>query len=92
MGKRFTESAAKKAAGLARKRNQAHAKQREEMEQLEAEEASKWEEGSKRENARKLEEEQKKQEKIRAKKERDALLAAEEQQLGKGGKGKRRLK
>ncbi|CAI4500914.1 AGA_1a_G0021530.mRNA.1.CDS.1 [Saccharomyces cerevisiae] len=92
MGKRFSESAAKKAAGLARKRDQAHAKQRAQMEQLEAEEASKWEQGSRKENAKKLEEEQKRQEKARAKKERDAFLAAEEEQLGKGGKGKRKMK
>lgn len=52
MGKRFSESAAKKAAGLARKRDQAHAKQRAQMEQLEAEEASKWEQGSRKENAK----------------------------------------
>ncbi|CAI7138352.1 BEM_collapsed_G0022630.mRNA.1.CDS.1 [Saccharomyces cerevisiae] len=62
------------------------------MEQLEAEEASKWEQGSRKENAKKLEEKQKRQEKARAKKERDALLTAEEEQLGKGGKGKRKMK
>ncbi|EDZ71224.1 YJR005C-Ap-like protein [Saccharomyces cerevisiae AWRI1631] len=33
--------------------------------------------------------EQKKTEKLRAKKERDQLLAAEEEALGKGGRGKR---
>ncbi|CDO96093.1 unnamed protein product [Kluyveromyces dobzhanskii CBS 2104] len=90
MGKRFSESAAKKAEGLARKRNQEYAKIKEERLREEAEEASKWEQGANKGNPKKLLEEQKKEEKLRAKKEREALLAAEEEALGKGGKGKKR--
>ncbi|SCU85944.1 LADA_0D11012g1_1 [Lachancea dasiensis] len=88
MGKRFSESAAKKAAGNQRKKEQAQAKDRAHREVLEAEEASKWDQGSRKDNPKKLLEEQKKQEKLQAKKEREALLAAEESALGKGGKGK----
>lgn len=64
MGKRFSESAAKKAEGLARKRDQAYAKERAERERREAEEASKWEDGAKKTSSKKLLEEQKKEEKL----------------------------
>ncbi|SCU97129.1 LANO_0E15236g1_1 [Lachancea nothofagi CBS 11611] len=88
MGKRFTESAAKKIAGNQRKKEQAHAKDRAQREALEAEESSKWDEGSRKANPKKVQEEEKKQEKLRAKQEREELLAAEEEALGRGGKGK----
>lgn len=89
MGKRFSESAAKKIAGQARKRDQAAQKHRAEVEKLEAEEAAKWEEGSRKTNPKKLEEEQKRLEKLEAKKKREAQLAEEEAMLGRGGKGRR---
>ncbi|CEP62706.1 Lso2p LALA0_S06e01838g [Lachancea lanzarotensis] len=88
MGKRFSESAAKKAAGNQRKKEQAHAKEKAHRSALEAQEAAKWEQGADTGNPKKLLEEQKKQERLRAKKERDEMLAAEEASLGKGGKGK----
>lgn len=90
MGKRFTESAAKKAAGQARKREQAALKDREERAREEAAEAVKWEQGAKKLSNKKQLEDQKKEEKLRAKLERDAMLAAEEAELGKGGKGKKK--
>ncbi|AMD22813.1 HHR044Wp [Eremothecium sinecaudum] len=89
MGKRFSESAAKKLAGQARKKEQAAAKDRAERERMESEEAQKWEEGAKTPNQKKLLEMQKREEKLRAKQERESLLAAEEEALGKGGKGKK---
>ncbi|AET39752.1 uncharacterized protein Ecym_4735 [Eremothecium cymbalariae DBVPG len=89
MGKRFSESAAKKIAGQARKRDQEAAKNRAERERIEAEELLKWEEGARQPNQKKLLEEQKRQEKLQAKKERDEMLAAEEATLAKGGKGKK---
>ncbi|SCU97205.1 LAMI_0F09230g1_1 [Lachancea mirantina] len=89
MGKRFSESAPKKAAGQQRKREQAAAKDRAHREKVEAAEAAKWDEGSRKPSSKKLVEEQKRLEKLRAKEERDALLAAEEESLGKGGKGKK---
>ncbi|SCU82624.1 LAME_0C02124g1_1 [Lachancea meyersii CBS 8951] len=88
MGKRFSESAAKKVAGNQRKREQAHAKDKAHKEALEAQEAAKWEQGADKGNPKKQLEEQKRQEKLRAKKEREELLAAEEAALGKGGKGR----
>ncbi|SCU79256.1 LAFA_0B01816g1_1 [Lachancea sp. 'fantastica'] len=88
MGKRFSESAAKKAAGNQRKKEQAHAKERAHRDALEAQEAAKWEQGADKGNPKKAEEEQKKQAKLKAKRDRDELLAAEEASLGKGGKGK----
>ncbi|KAH3899105.1 uncharacterized protein SCODWIG_00601 [Saccharomycodes ludwigii] len=90
MGKRFSESAAKKAAGLARKADQARAKVRAEKEKEAAAEAAKWEEGSRKPNKKKIEEQNKLTEKLAKKQERDRLLAEEEAQLGKGGKGKRK--
>lgn len=90
MGKRFSESAAKKAEGLARKRQQANAKQRAEREKLEAEEAAKWDTGSRKPNEKKALEEQKKQEKLAAKKEREAILAAEEDDIVNESRSKRR--
>ncbi|QHS74243.1 Lso1p SPAR_J01950 [Saccharomyces paradoxus] len=87
-GKRYSETAKKVAAGRARKRRQAYEKDQLEKQQLEVQEAQKWEEGARTPNQKKLIMEQKKTEKLRAKKERDQLLAAEEEVLGKGGKGK----
>lgn len=60
-----------------------------EKQQSEAQEAQKWEQGARTPNEKKLVLEQKKAEKLRAKKEREDLLAAEEEVLGRGGKGKR---
>ncbi|CAI4044908.1 hypothetical protein SUVZ_10G1940 [Saccharomyces uvarum] len=88
-GKRYSETAKKVAAGRARKRRQAYEKDQLEKQQLEAQEAQKWEQGARTPNEKKLELEQKKAEKLRAKKEREDLLAAEEKVLGRGGKGKR---
>ena len=85
-GKRYSETAKKVAAGRARKRRQAYEKDQLEKQQLEAQG---WEEGARTPNQKKLIMEQKKTEKLRAKKERDQLLAAEEEALGKGGRGKR---
>lgn len=90
MGKRFSESAAKKAEGLARKRDQAASKQRAEQQKLEAEEAAKWETGSRRPNQKKISEEQKRQDKLKAKKERESLLASEEETIVNETKCKRR--
>lgn len=90
MGKRFTESAAKKAAGNARKVEQAAVKRKAEIEALEVLEASKWEQGSRKPSQKQLLEEEKRKEKAKAKQERAALLIAEEEQLGKGGKGKKK--
>lgn len=89
MGKRFSESAAKVAQGRARKRQQEYEKNRSQREKLEAEEAKKWEAGARTGVSKKEIMEQKRQEKLAAKKERDALLAAEEESLGRGGKGRR---
>lgn len=86
MGKRFTESAAKKAAGNARKRQQAAEKEYAERQRQEAEEAAKWNEGSRKTNPKKVLEEQKRLEKLEAKRLRDALLAEEEAALKKKGK------
>ncbi|GMM55809.1 Lso2 protein [Maudiozyma humilis] len=88
MGKRFSESAAKKVAGQARKRDQANAKARAEEERLEAIEASKWEEGAQKVSKKQLLEEEKRREKERLKAERDAQMAEEEAELGVGGKGR----
>ncbi|CAI4934457.1 ATV_HP_G0010510.mRNA.1.CDS.1 [Saccharomyces cerevisiae] len=88
-GKRYSETAKKVAAGRARKRRQAYEKDQLEKQQLEAQEAQRWEEGARTPNQKKLIMEQKNTEKLRAKKERDQLLAAEEEALGKGGRGKR---
>lgn len=90
MGKRFSESAAKKAEGLARKHQQASAKQRAERERLEAEEAAKWDTGSRKPNPKKVLEDQKKQERLNAKKEREALLAAEQEDIVNESRSKRR--
>ncbi|CAI4043809.1 hypothetical protein SKDZ_10G2110 [Saccharomyces kudriavzevii ZP591] len=87
-GKRYSETAKKVAAGRARKRKQAYEKDQLQTQQLEAQEAQKWEQGVKTPNQKKLILDEKKAEKLRAKKERDGLLAAEEEVLGKGGKGK----
>ncbi|KAL3230667.1 hypothetical protein RNJ44_01116 [Nakaseomyces bracarensis] len=89
MGKRFSESAAKVAQGRARKRQQEYEKNRAHREFLEAEEAKKWEDGARTGVSKKEIMEQKRQEKLAAKKERDAALAAEEEALGRGGKGRR---
>lgn len=67
----------------------AYEKNQLEKQQLEAQEAQRWEEGARTPNQRKLILEQKKTEKLRAKKERDELLSAEEKLLGKGGKGRK---
>ncbi|WBF13787.1 hypothetical protein N7582_003157 [Saccharomyces uvarum] len=88
-GKRYSETAKKVAAGRARKRRQAYEKDQLEKQQSEAQEAQKWEQGARTPNEKKLVLEQKKAEKLRAKKEREDLLAAEEEVLGRGGKGKR---
>ncbi|KOG98599.1 Lso1p DI49_3021 [Saccharomyces eubayanus] len=88
-GKRYSETAKKVAAGRARKRRQAYEKDQLEKQQLAAQEAQKWEQGARTPNEKKLALEQKKAEKLRAKKEREHLLAAEEEVLGRGGKGKR---
>lgn len=89
-GKRYSETAAKVAAGRARKRKQEYEKRVTERERLEADEAKKWEQGAREPNQKKLIEEAKKQQKLEAKREREALLAAEEEMLGKGGKGRRK--
>lgn len=68
----------KKAAGNAKKANNAAVKAQAEAERLEAAEASKWDEGLKKKNNKKELEQQKKEEAARKKKEREELLAAEE--------------
>ena len=88
MGKRFSESAAKKIAGQAWKRDQANAKERAEAERAEAMEASKWEQGAQKVSKKQLEEEEKRKEKERLRAEKDAQMAAEEAELGAGGKGR----
>ncbi|CCF60128.1 hypothetical protein KAFR_0J00600 [Kazachstania africana CBS 2517] len=88
-GKRYSETAAKVAAGRARKNKQAYEKRKLEREALELEEAKKWEQGTRQPNRKKLEQEEKRNAKVQAKKEREALLAMEEEELGKGGKGRR---
>lgn len=89
-GKRYSETAQKVAAGRARKRRQAWEKDQSEKAMLEVEEAKKWDQGTRTPNQKKLEASQKKKDKVSAKKERDALLAAEEESIGKGGKGQKR--
>ncbi|KTA96182.1 Uncharacterized protein AO441_001660 [Nakaseomyces glabratus] len=86
MGKRFSESAAKVAQGRARKRQQEWEKNRAQKEHLEAMEAKKWEEGAREGTSKKALLEEKRQQKLAAKKERDALLKAEEKAIGRGGK------
>ncbi|CCK70625.1 Lso2p KNAG_0E03680 [Huiozyma naganishii CBS 8797] len=95
MGKRFSESAEKKAAGQARKREQARQKELNERRAEEAAEAEKWTEGARTENSRKVEEEARRAAKLQAKKDREALLAAEEADMAgakKAGKVKNRRK
>lgn len=68
----------KKAAGNAKKAEQANKKLQEAADALEKEESSKWEQGSKKANKKKEDEQLKKQEMARKKAERDSLLEAEE--------------
>ncbi|GMM54007.1 Lso1 protein [Maudiozyma humilis] len=89
-GKRYSETAAKVAAGRARKRRQAWEKNQEEKAMLELEEAKKWEQGARSANQKRLVADQKARDKKAAKAERDALLRAEEEAIGKGGKGQKR--
>lgn len=72
MGKRFSESAAKKAAGMAKKRENERIKERAQRERDEAEEAAKWSQGTSKRSEKKILEEQKRQEKLKAKQEREA--------------------
>ncbi|KAG0656336.1 hypothetical protein C6P44_005137 [Monosporozyma unispora] len=83
-GKRYSETAHKVAQGKARKRKQEWEKRQQEKEEVEAAEAKKWEQGTRKANPRKLIEEQRKMDKQAAKRERAALLAAEEEELGAG--------
>lgn len=71
----------KKAAGNARKAEQANKKKQEANAAAEAEEASKWDQGSKKGNKKKEDEQFKKEEAARKKAERDALLKAEEESM-----------
>ncbi|CUM66868.1 uncharacterized protein PRCAT00004552001 [Priceomyces carsonii] len=80
MGKKVGENS-KKAAGNARKQEQANKKKQAQDEALEQDEASKWEQGSKKGNKKKDDYEFKKEEAARKKAERDALLQAEEASL-----------
>lgn len=89
-GKRYSETAAKVAAGRARKRRQAWEKTQEEKAMLEVAEAQKWEQGARSANQKRLVADQKARDKKNAKAERDALLRAEEEAIGKGGKGQKR--
>ncbi|CCD23941.1 Lso1p NDAI_0C02810 [Naumovozyma dairenensis CBS 421] len=58
-GKRYSETAAKVAAGRARKRKQAYEKERAEREKAAEEEAKKWEQGAREPNQKKLLEDKK---------------------------------
>ncbi|KAI3403681.2 hypothetical protein KGF56_003499 [Candida oxycetoniae] len=78
MAKKQAGENSKKAAGNARKAEQANKKKHEVLEQLEQEESSKWEQGSKKSNKKQEEEQFKREEAARKKQEREALLAAEE--------------
>lgn len=69
----------KKAAGQARKADQANKKKQDQLAAVEAAEAAEWDQGSKKGNKKKEEEKFKKEEAARKKAERDALLKAEEQ-------------
>lgn len=80
MAKKVGENS-KKAAGNARKQEQANMKKQAAVEAAEAEEAGKWGEGSKKSNKKKEEAQFKKEEAARKKAERDALLSAEESAL-----------
>ncbi|KAI5969365.1 hypothetical protein CANMA_001432 [Candida margitis] len=80
MAKKTGENS-KKAAGNARKAEQASKKKQDSLNQLEQEETAKWDEGSKKGNKKKEEEQFKKEEAARKKQERDLLLAAEEASL-----------
>lgn len=71
----------KKAAGNARKAENASKKQAAAAAAAEAEEASKWDQGSKKGNKKKEEEKLKKEEAARKKAEREAMLKAEEDSL-----------
>jgi hypothetical protein len=71
----------KKAAGNARKAENASKKKQAENQAAEAAEAAQWEDGAKKGNKKKEDAQFKKEEAARKKAERDALLAAEEQAL-----------
>ncbi|KAH3667897.1 hypothetical protein WICMUC_005175 [Wickerhamomyces mucosus] len=71
----------KKAAGNARKAEQANKKQQEQQARLEAEEDEKWSQGSKKGNKKKEDDAAKKAEAAKKKAERDALLKEEEDSL-----------
>ncbi|CAK9438169.1 uncharacterized protein LODBEIA_P24530 [Lodderomyces beijingensis] len=78
MAKKQAGENSKKAAGNARKTEQANKKKQDALDALEQEESGKWEQGSKKGNKKQEDEQFKKEEAARKKKERDALLAAEE--------------
>lgn len=81
MGKSKGEGNSKKAAGNARKAEQANKKKSEEDSRLEAEEEAKWNQGGKKANKKKEDEAAKKAEAAKKKAEREALLKEEEESL-----------
>ncbi|EGW33143.1 uncharacterized protein SPAPADRAFT_60449 [Spathaspora passalidarum NRRL Y-27907] len=80
----------KKAAGQARKAEQANKKKQEVFAAAEAEEAALWDQGAKGGNKKQQEAQFKKEEAARKKAERDALLQAEEASMPSKPKGKDR--